>query len=83
MTQYFTQAMTYAGPEPRHKLCASFYGDFITLQQRGKDNFLVRYGKQVDAGLSYAQACAKLGQALMHHMACEGQLDNRMKGERS
>jgi hypothetical protein len=80
MSQYFTKSMTYEKPEPRHKLCGQF--DSVTLQQRGRDNFAVRYGKQVDAGLSYGDACAKLGQALMHQLACEGQLDNREIGER-
>ena len=54
----------------------------IRLIQNGKDNFTVSYGLQVDAGLSYASAAAKLGQALMHALACEGRLDNRMRGER-
>lgn len=59
-----------------------FGGHGISLVQVGKDNFVVRYGLQVDERLTYGQACAKLGQALMHNWACEGKLDNRMKGER-
>ena len=74
MTQYFTDSMTYVKPEPRHKLCLQF--DMVTLQQRGRDNFAVRYGRQVEAQLTYAQACDKLGQALMHQAACDGMLDN-------
>jgi hypothetical protein len=80
MRAYFTDSMVYAKPEAKHRLCLQF--DAVTLQQLGKDNFAVRYGRQVDAGLSYAQACAKLGQALMHQAACDGLLDNREKGER-
>lgn len=79
MTQYFTESMEYQRPEPRHRLCLQF--DLVTLQQRGKDNFAVRYGKQVDAGLTYGEACSKLGQALMHQAACDGKLDNRERGE--
>ena len=54
----------------------------IELRQAGKDNFTVRYGLQTDQDLNYGQAAAKLGQAIMHHLACEGLLDNREKGER-
>ncbi len=36
---------------------------------------------QVDSELTYA-AAAKLGQAIMHELACDGNLDNRAKGER-
>lgn len=53
----------------------------VKLEQRGKDNFRVTYGKQVDDYLCYTDACAKLGQAILHHLACEGRLDNRTKGE--
>lgn len=80
--QYFRDTMTYVRPEPRHKLCEGWYDNHITLQQAGKDNFAVRYGKQVDAGLTYSQACSKLGQAFMHHLSCESKVDNRHKGER-
>jgi hypothetical protein len=80
MTSYFTKSMTYEWPEPHHKLCLQF--DMVTLQQRGRDNFAVRYGKEVYAGLSYSEACKRLGQALMHQGACNDLLDNRAKGER-
>lgn len=53
----------------------------IKLEQRGKDNFRVTYGLQVDDNLTYGQAAAKLGQAQMHWPACESMLDNRMKEE--
>ena len=66
------------------KTCVEFHQfDFpIKLQQRGKDCFRVVYGKQIDDGLTYNQACTELGAALMHALACGGRLDNRMKGER-
>lgn len=54
----------------------------IKLSQRGRDNFTVTYGLQVDKNLSYGDAAAKLGQAIMHAAAFEGRLDNRERGER-
>jgi len=54
----------------------------IKLYQYGKDNFEVIYGLQVDSGLTYGRAAAKLGAAIMHSLACEQKLDNREKGER-
>lgn len=63
----------------RTKLCHKF-ADFsawpIELRQAGKDNFTVRYGLQIDERLSYGEAAAKLGQAVMHALACDGKLDN-------
>jgi len=82
MSQYFTDSMAFTKPEPKHKLCESFYNGLISLQQRGRDNFAVRYGKQVDAELTYAQACKELGAAILHHLTCESRLDNRSRGER-
>ena len=77
--QYFTDSTDYAKPEPRHRLCGQW--GMVTLQQRAKDNFAVRYGKLVDADLSYSQACTKLGQAIMHELSGDT-VDNRMPGER-
>lgn len=54
----------------------------ITLIQTGVDRFTVAYWKETNGGLTYAEACAKLGQAIMHALACDGKLDNREKGER-
>lgn len=53
----------------------------IYLLQNGVDRFTVQYGLQVDMELTYEQAAAKLGQALMHMLACEGRLDNHERGE--
>ena len=47
----------------------------VTLTQTGLDVFSVSYGLQVDKGLNYGDAAAKLGEALMHAAACEGQLE--------
>lgn len=55
----------------------------IQLLQLGRNRFEVHYGLQVDRDLDYAQAAAKLGEAIMHALACEGRLDNRMPGEKS
>ncbi len=51
----------------------------VTMYQTGDGRnarFAVVYGLQVDQHLNYATACAKLGQALMHHLACEGIISN-------
>lgn len=47
----------------------------IRLYQTGPD-FAVQYGQQLDHSLSYEEAAAKLGQAMMHALACEGRLNN-------
>lgn len=49
----------------------------VTLIQTGLDRFTVTYGKQVKAGLSYAQAADEYGCCVMHALACAGKLDNR------
>jgi hypothetical protein len=73
--------------QPNMNLCHEFsemqtgFGP-IKLEQRGKDNFRVTYGLQVDDSLTYPQAAAKLGEAIMHYLALAGRLDNRAKGER-
>lgn len=54
----------------------------VELIQNGKDNFTVRYFKQVTDMLTYSQAATELGSCIMHALACEGKLDNRRKGER-
>lgn len=64
------------------RTCIELEDGWIKLQQRGKDNFCVVYGKQIDDNLNYASAAAKFGQAVMHHLACEGKLDNRERNER-
>lgn len=43
---------------------------------RKHQSFAVQYGKQLDESLTYAEACAKLGQAILHHLSCEGLVDN-------
>lgn len=54
----------------------------ISLIQNGKDNFTVKYGKETRSNLDYASAACQFGGAVMHALACEGRLDNRMEGER-
>lgn len=39
------------------------------------ERYSVQYGSQIDSNLTYAQAAAKLGQALMHQAACAGKMD--------
>lgn len=48
----------------------------IKVEQGKKDKrFTVTYGLQVKSGLGYSAACTELGQCLMHHLACEGLID--------
>jgi hypothetical protein len=54
----------------------------IRLLQNGRDSFTVVYGKEIKSGLSYSQAALQYGASIMHALACDGQLDNREKGER-
>ncbi len=49
----------------------------IRLEQLGVDRFQVVYGKQIDSELPYGRAAAKLGEAIMHALACDDKLDNR------
>lgn len=57
-------------------------GELIELRQHGPNNFVVCYGAQTKTGLSYTAAARELGAVIMHHASCEGDLDNRMPGER-
>ena len=48
----------------------------IRLEQKGSEQlFRVTYGYQVDDDLTYGEAAARLGQAIMHRAACDGMLD--------
>lgn len=51
----------------------------ISLHQVGVENFTVKYHKQVKTSLTYPQAAAEFGACIMHALACEGKLDNRME----
>lgn len=45
----------------------------IRLVQTGIDRFRVEYGKQVDTG-NYETATRKLGEAILHALACDGRI---------
>ncbi len=53
----------------------------ISLLQSGKDSFTVIYWKQVKKKLTYGEAATELGTCIMHALACDEKLDNRLKGE--
>lgn len=57
-------------------------GMLITLKQRGRDNFTVQYGKQIEHNLTYGETVDELGSCIMHALACDRKLDNRQKGEK-
>lgn len=49
-------------------------GYSIVLRQQTRRFFSVQYGMQENQKLSYAQAAARLGEAIMHASACEGKI---------
>ena len=59
-------------------LVRGFYGGICLYQHptRKSQGFAVQYGHQLDERLTYAEACAKLGEAILHHLSCEGLVDN-------
>lgn len=52
------------------------FGIWLFQNRSRVGSFSVQYGKQLDTGLSYAEACTELGAAIMHALACNGRLDN-------
>ena len=80
----FEALHTAGDPEPSGYSTAwqtTIAGFSIALAQRGPDDFRVTYGAEVDTRLTYARACAKLGQAVMHALACEDRIDNRQEDD--
>ena len=51
----------------------------ITVKQNSNKKFSVMYGLDTEKDLSYSEACEKLGAALLHSLACDGQIDNSGK----
>jgi hypothetical protein len=78
MKRYYLKSFS---EQPKGKLCHEGLPR-VCLLQNGKDSFTVKYGLQVKTGLTYGQAAVEYGACLMHALACDGLLDNRMKGER-
>lgn len=66
---------------PRPKTCFRDEKLDITLLQHGKNDFSVRYGLQLKEKLTYSEAATKLGTCIMHALACDSKLDNRVPGE--
>jgi hypothetical protein len=61
---------------PREIWSITLAGIDITLRStKSARLFCVQYGKQADYDLPYGRACAKLGEAIMHALQCEGRLD--------
>lgn len=63
---------TYGGPNPYKPDEPAL----IVLEQRANKLFDLTYGVEVTPNMPYAQAAARLGGAIMHHLACESTLDN-------
>ena len=51
---------------------------WICMEQHGGKRalFKVTYGLQVSDNLPYLRAATELGSCIMHHLACEGELNN-------
>ena len=64
-----------------HNTFGARAGMLIELWQAGPDNFAVFYGASERRNLNYAEAASELGACIMHHEACNGELDNRSKTE--
>lgn len=63
------------------KLVAQFGDDLAGVQMyqhktRRKGSFAVVYYREFHAGLTYAQAAEKFGQAVMHYQSCNASIDN-------
>ena len=66
---------TYGGANPYDTTQPAL---IVMRQSGGKGKrFRVNYGVQVDEKLTYAQARKALGEALMHHLACEDKINNQ------
>lgn len=67
---------TYGGPNP---FTGATTPDLITMQQHGGRGalFSVTYGLQVSSRMTYIRAAAELGACIMHHLACEGAINNQ------
>jgi len=56
------------------------FGGSNPIELKQSDNkqgrFILSYGYEVKRNLTYAQAAKALGEAMLHHLACEGQLNN-------
>jgi hypothetical protein len=48
----------------------------VDQQTSGRKLFTLTYGLERKEGLTYAQACAAIGQAILHWQCCEGIADN-------
>lgn len=46
------------------------------FKNRSKYRFSVQYGQQVDNELNYNEAAEKLGEAILHALACESLISN-------
>lgn len=47
--------------------------DDVHLFNRG-NRYAVQYGLQLDHSLTYAEACSKLGEAILHSLMCQGRI---------
>lgn len=76
-----TMLESYDPVKNKGVLCFEYLLGSIRLYQmlgpRKTHSFSVQYGKQLDHDLTYAEACKKIGEALLHHLSNEGLVDNQ------
>ncbi len=66
-----------AEPPKGMKLCGSFPDLLTKLEQHDRSKlFRVTYGLEVYDDLTYSEACERLGEAILHALACNSKLDN-------
>lgn len=58
------------------KLSSLAFPVVLEQHETNAKSFRVTYGKQIFDYLSYEQAARRMGESIMHALACDGHLDN-------
>jgi hypothetical protein len=48
----------------------------VIRQRKGSKMYSVQYGAEIHSGMTYQQAATKLGECLMHALACNGAISD-------
>ena len=65
---------TYGGNNP---YCPTAEALIVLKQSDSKEAlFNLTYGCEITPSLTYSMACRKLGEAMLHHLSCEGIVNN-------
>lgn len=76
MTTYMLKDRCDPSPKPLGKLVytSKSAGFPVYLFNQG-NRYAVQYGLQLDYELTYTEACSKLGEAILHALMSNGELD--------